>query len=171
VKTQIALATAAEIPRLQAVERRAAALFGTHPQTAALHLPDTPAEWFTRAQRAGLLWAARVGDEPAGFALVEDFGTSLHLEELDVAPEYGRQGIGRRLVRAVAEAAARRGLPVTMCTFTEVPWNAPAYERMGFVRLQDAELSQAHRARMREEAERGLSPGIRVAMRLDPKRR
>jgi predicted N-acetyltransferase YhbS len=164
---EIGLAVSDEIPALQEIERRAASLFRTHPQIASLDLEDTPAELFARSQAAGMLWVARVGGRPVGFALVEDFGTSHHLQELDVAPEYGRQGIGSSLVRKVVEAAAAKGVPVTLCTFSEVPWNAPFYERLGFVRLSPIDLEPALRDRVREETERGVPAEIRVAMRFD----
>ena len=58
---------------------------------------------------------------------------ALHLEELDVLPGHGRQGIGTRLVRALCDGARGRGIAaVTLCTFRDVPWNAPFYERLGF---------------------------------------
>jgi hypothetical protein len=54
---------------------------------------------------------------------------------------------------------------LTLCTFRDVPWNAPFYERMGFRRLATADLTEALRVRMADEAERGLPPEHRVAMR------
>lgn len=167
---EIGLAHPHEIPVLREIETRAADLFLTHPQTADLPMVDAPVSRFVCAQEAGLLWVARVGGKPVGFALVEDFGTSLHLEELDVAPEFGRRGTGRRLVETVIDAAEARGRPVTLCTFRDVPWNAPFYERLGFVRLDDAQLTAALRDRIREETERGLPAETRVAMRFDRRR-
>jgi ribosomal protein S18 acetylase RimI-like enzyme len=166
-QVKIELAEPEDIPVLQEIERKAAILFRTHPQTAALDPEMTPRSWFVSAQRCNMLWVARSGQKPVGFALVEDFGTSLHLEELDVLPEHGRQGIGRSLVQAVCVYATSQGRPVTLCTFSEVPWNAPFYERLGFVRLSPAELSPALRRRIEDEDGRGLPSERRVAMRLD----
>ncbi len=131
----------------------------------------TPRSHYLSALRAGMLLVARSGKDPLGFAIMEDLGTSLHLEELDVDPPHGRQGIGTSLVRAVCQMAEAKGCPVTLCTFSEVPWNAPFYERLGFVRLPTDELSPSLRKRVAEETGRGLSPKIRVAMRFDGTRR
>ncbi len=168
---EIGLARPADIPTLQEIERRAAELFLTHPQTSSLELSMTPRSRYLSALRAGMLLVARSGKAPLGFAIVEDLGASLHLEELDVDPAHGRQGIGTSLVRAVCRMAEARGCPVTLCTFSEVPWNAPFYERQGFVRLSAEELSPSLKQRVAEETGRGLSPMIRVAMRFDGTRR
>jgi GNAT superfamily N-acetyltransferase len=156
-----------EIPALPEIERRACVLFRTVPATA--DLPDylTPVEDFEAAAQAGLLWVARGEDgRPVGFALAEDLGDSLHLEELDVLPEHGRSGIGAALVARVLEAARTRGTPLTLCTFREVPWNAPWYTRLGFRPMAPGELSRSLRARIDEETARGLPAALRVAMIL-----
>ncbi len=168
---EIGLARPADIPVLQDIERRAAELFLTHPQTSSLELSMTPRSHYLSALRAGTLLVARSGEDPIGFAIVEDLGASLHLEELDVDPAHGRQGIGTSLVRAVCGMAEARGCPVTLCTFSEVPWNAPFYERLGFVRLSTDELPPFLKRRIAEETGRGLSQKIRVAMRFDGTRR
>ncbi len=164
---EIDRAISAEITSLQEIERKAAELFCGHPQTASLNLSVTPKLRFRRAEAEGFLWAARLGGKPVGFALAEQFVFSLHLEELDVLPEHGRKGIGRALVRKVCDAAAVRHLPVTLCTFSEVPWNAPYYERLGFVRLTAEQLTPDLRKRMLLEAARGFPTEIRVAMKYD----
>ncbi|WP_020574200.1 GNAT family N-acetyltransferase [Actinopolymorpha alba] len=60
------------------------------------------------------LFIAYVGDEPAGMVTgVElthpDKGTEMFLYELGVREEFRNRGIGRALVRALAEHAAARG--------------------------------------------------------------
>jgi hypothetical protein len=56
---------------------------------------------------------------------------------------------------------------VTLCTFRDVPWNAPFYQRLGFRPLASDELTPALGERMRREAEAGLPLDLRVAMRFD----
>ena len=164
---EIGPARSNEALELQEIERRAGELFRTHKVTAALNPSVTPIERLDRARAEGLLWVARESGRAVGFALVEDTGSAWHLEELDVDPSVGRLGVGRRLVERVAEEAALRDHAVTLTTFAEVPWNAPYYERLGFVRLEDAELDEPLRNRLHEEAARGLALEDRVAMRLD----
>jgi predicted N-acetyltransferase YhbS len=161
------MAKPGDIPALQEIERKAAESFLTHPQTASLVMSMTPRCRYASALRSGMLLVAKSGRVPLGFAMVEDFGTSLHLEELDVDPAHQHRGIGTSLVREVCRMASAKGLPVTLRTFSEVPWNAPFYKKLGFVRLSAEELSPTLKRRVREETVRGLPPGIRVAMRFD----
>ena len=164
----IRLATAEDIPSLPAIERDACALFEQIPATAALPLLLTPLEDFEEAERQGLLWVAVDASGPVGFALGERLDGILHLEELDVLPAYGRQGIGARLVRALCDGARARGIAaVTLCTFRDVPWNAPFYQRLGFRILTEDELTPGLAARVREEDLAGLSRELRVAMRYE----
>ena len=162
----IALAQRDDLPTLQDIERRAAALFRTIPVTANLPADVTPLDRLEHAQRAGLLWVARIGPVPIGFALVEPLGDGLHLEELDVLPEHGRKGVGRALVHEVCRHAQRERRTLSLCTFKDVPWNAPFYVRAGFRAIGAEELWPVLAERIREEAERGLGPDIRVAMRF-----
>ncbi|MGT2426948.1 GNAT family N-acetyltransferase [Amnibacterium kyonggiense] len=90
-----------------------------------------------RARAAGsgfvLVVAESADDEPVGFAhVLEDDGA--HLEQLAVRRTHGRRGLGTALVRAALVEAARRGhRRVTLRTYSDVPWNAPFYARLGFV--------------------------------------
>ena len=56
-----------------------------------------------------------------------------YVEELDVMPEFGRRGLGSRLLAAVCEwAREQRCAAVTLSTFRDVPWNGPFYRKRGF---------------------------------------
>jgi GNAT superfamily N-acetyltransferase len=83
---------------------------------------------------------------------------------VSVLPEFGRRGIGRRLVDAAVEAARERGYrELTLRTFLEVPWNAPFYLTCGFVVTEPA--SAFHQGLVREEERLGLAAlGARVQM-------
>jgi GNAT superfamily N-acetyltransferase len=165
----IRLATTQDVPHLPAIEMAACELFAHCAVTADLPADWTPLEDFCEAQQHGLLWVAVTAQNaPIGFALVERFGATAHLEELDVLPAYGRRGIGAGLVRAVCEwAAAQRLEAVTLTTFREVPWNAPFYQRLGFHVLPPAEWTPLLRARVAEETAHGLPTTLRVVMRYD----
>src|SRR6476620_297685 len=72
------------------------------------HAPDTVLNEITReqdlrdAQSQGRLWVALAGDTPVGFAHVEVLEpNAAHLREIDVHPDHGRRGLGRRLVAEV----------------------------------------------------------------------
>ncbi len=163
-------ATPEDVPRLADIERRACEMFQQFPVTAAMPLHLTPLADFESAQRAGMLWVTREpGGAPIGFALVERLGGEFHLEELDVLPEYGRQGLGTALVRTVCAWVESQGsASLTLCTFREIPWNAPFYARLGFELLSREDLTPSLEERMREEAAHGLAREHRVAMRWRP---
>lgn len=81
---------------------------------------------------------ARVEGQAAGFALFfHNFSTflmrpGLYLEDLFVLPDYRRQGIGRALLRYLAQLAVERGCG--RLEWNVLDWNAPAiafYEQMG----------------------------------------
>lgn len=124
-------------------------------------------EWFRRAHVEGLLWVAADGqDAPVAFALFERLDGGLHLEEVDVHPDHARQGLGARLIDAVAAWARELGhRAITLTTYREVPWNAPYYERIGFRVLPREVWTPALAARVADEARRGLDPARRVVMR------
>jgi len=112
--------------------------------------------------------AADGDDRPVAFALFERLGGVLHLEEIDVHPDHGRQGLGARLIAAAAgEARARGERAITLTTFREVPWNAPYYARLGFRVLPREAWSDAIVERVAHETGEGLDPARRVVMRLD----
>ena len=157
-----------ELPALAELERRAGARFESIPGLADLPEVLAPPEALAAAIARGQLWvAATVADATlVGFAYADVVDGAVHLEELDVLPEWGRHGIGRTLVETVVDDARRRGLPaVTLTTFRDVPWNAPYYARLGFTTVDLGELGPGLRALWTHEEARGLPPALRVVMR------
>jgi len=154
---------------LPEVEVRAAAIFS--PEDIPLHLRSEglAAEFFERAAREGRLWTAvhRSSQVSVGFALATIVDGSAHLLEMDVLPEHARRGLGRALAGEVATWARAQGFPtVTLTTFRHLPWNAPFYRRLGFVEISDSDLSPELAQHLAREAEHGLDPTQRTAMRL-----
>ncbi len=71
---------------------------------------ETHAEEIAEVVRAGGAFLAEDSDEPVGFALAWPQGrNAVKLGDLYVSPEHRGKGIGRALVRAVAELAHSRG--------------------------------------------------------------
>lgn len=118
------------------------------------------------AQASSRLWVASDrNDVPVGFIYARLVDNALFIQELDVMRAYQRRGIGGRLIDAVCQAARERGdRTVTLSTFADVPWNAPYYERLGFRRIERADLSSALREIEAEEAAFGLDTSKRVFM-------
>ena len=161
----IARAEPRHLDALPAIELAAARLLSGHAPRSVLE-ETTSHGTLTDAMKRGLLWVAVKGDSPVGFAHVEMLASDLpHLEEIDVHPDHGRRGLGRRLIRTVCQWATSAGYEhITLTTFRFVPWNMPWYARVGFVELPAAEWRDELRQRVESETARGLDPVRRVAM-------
>ena len=158
-----------DVASLPAIEIAADELFPVEDLPLALRGHATDVEDLEAARVAGRLWVAVDRDDtPVGFAYVEIVDGHAHLEEIDVLPEHGRRGIGRRLVETViAWARASSLCPITLTTFRHLPWNAPFYASLGFEVVGDDTMTPALRAIVANEAKAGLDPRKRVVMRFD----
>ncbi|MDI6412241.1 GNAT family N-acetyltransferase [Streptomyces albus] len=119
---------------------------------------------------AGGLWVVTDGaeDAPVAYALTEPVDGCLHVEQISVHPGHARRGIGRALLAELADRAAADGLPaLTLTTFTDVPWNAPYYARLGFRTLEEDALTPGLRRIREREAAAGLDRWPRVCMRRE----
>lgn len=159
----------ADLAALPEIERGATGRFaqGHAALLAGVRADATSPEDFRHAWRAGLLRVAvDAAGRPVGFALARELAGSLHLDELDVAPEHGRRGVGAALVDAVCDLARERGHErVTLTTFASVPWNAPWYEAQGFRVVDPSDQPEEIRRVVAAEARDGLDPAQRVVMR------
>ena len=120
-------------------------------------------------QRAGAAWVA-VGDDdrPVGYLIAERIDSCLHVEQLSVHPDHGRRGAGGSLLAHLAGVARSEGAAaLTLTTFALVPWNAPYYERRGFRRLDESELTPGLRTVRARETAHGLDRWPRVCMRQE----
>jgi GNAT superfamily N-acetyltransferase len=165
----VRLAAPGEVAALPAIERSAARLFRDSGLRGDFLDRVREVDELDPAQREGRLWVAVSPDgTPVGFALATVLGTAPHLEEIDVHPEHGRQGLGTRLVAAVvAWARARNATALTLSTFRDVPWNAPFYARLGFRMLEPEALGAELRGLVAREAAAGLPVERRCVMRLE----
>jgi ribosomal protein S18 acetylase RimI-like enzyme len=157
-----------EVDRVQEIELAAGQLFadiGMH--DIAAH-PPPGRERLHSYRVAERAWVLDVGGTVAGFVLVDVVDGNSHIEQISVHPEFGRRGLGRRLGDHVAESSRESGrAAVTLTTFRHVAWNAPLYEQWGYRVLAEDERGPELTALVAEEAELGLDPELRVAMRLD----
>lgn len=159
--------TRAELPALQDIERAAGAPFR------GLGMPEIaddepPAlDVLERYRRAGRCWVAvDESDLPAAYLLAEPVDGALHIEQVSVHPRAARRGVGRALLAHAADHAREEGLTaLTLTTFTDVPWNAPYYARLGFRPLPEADLTPGLREIRGAEAAHGLNRWPRVCMR------
>jgi GNAT superfamily N-acetyltransferase len=121
-------------------------------------------DWFHR----GAIWVAGdTEDTIVGFAVAEEIDGQGFLTELDVHPDHGRQGLGRRLIAAVRVWAVEHGYEeMRLTTFADIAWNAPYYARLGFRLLKEHELGPGLLEVRKREAESGLNVARRVFMTL-----
>jgi GNAT superfamily N-acetyltransferase len=151
---------------LPSIERSAAALFRTTPYA---YLADDDLVSAEVDLAHEYVWV--VVDEagqPIAFAIVHLLSELMHLHELDVHPDYARQGLGRRLIATITDWGRARGATaLTLTTFDDVPWNGPDYTRLGFRTLDLTLISPDLQAVRQGEAEAGLPMAHRICMQLD----
>jgi GNAT superfamily N-acetyltransferase len=151
---------------LQRIELAAGQLFHAVGMPAIADAPLPTIEELHGYVRTGRSWVADDDGRPVAFILVELVDGAAHIEQVSVDPAYARRGLGAELIDHVGAWAANRGLAaLTLTTFRNVPWNAPYYARLGFAEMPPAERGPRLTVLMAEEAERGLDPNQRVAMR------
>ena len=154
---------------LPAIERAAADIFPEGMISNEAKDSIMSLEEFEKALAKKHLWVAITADnQPVGFALVtvNVSGKSAMLAELDVDPAHQQKGLGTAMVQTVIKWACQKGFQhLLLTTFSNVPWNAPFYEKMGFRRLSWNELTANLVVILDKEDELGLKN--RVAMQLD----
>lgn len=131
---------AADIFRLQEIERAAAELFRDSELIDIDTMAVIPMADHIASIESGISIGAIVEDRIAGFIMGEMHGEVAYLRELDVDPAYQRRGIGALLVNAYIEAAMKKSAAaVYLSTFRDPPWNAPFYRRLGFTDIARAD--------------------------------
>lgn len=91
-------------------------------------------------------WGGRV----VGGLMLESKPDSIYVHEIQVSPEFQRQGIGTAVIRQVVEQAARRGVAVTLSVVQANFRARELYERLGF----EVESFEAPFFRMRHDCQR-----------------
>lgn len=163
----IRLARSDELAALREVERAAGALFRDVGMDAIADDEPPSVEELAVFQQGGRAWVATDDtDQPVGYLLVDVVDGAAHVEQVSVHPRHARQGLGRTLLETAVLWAQQQGLDaVTLTTFSDVPWNAPYYQHLGFRTLAEAEVSEGLRRIREQEATRGLDAWPRVSMR------
>nr|WP_300338932.1 GNAT family N-acetyltransferase [Actinomyces sp.] len=160
------LASADDLTEICLVERAADAKFADVGLQCVLDAPQSQPEDHAEAQQDGRVIVAEAGSgELVGFARIDVVDGAAHLEQVSVAPSAAGQSIGAALIRAAECWARTHGYDrMTLCTYRDVPWNAPYYQRLGWQPLEDAELGTGLRGLREHEKELGLETAPRLAM-------
>ena len=165
---RIILAGESHLKQIPAIELASTSLFSESDLPQNIRHRVTDARTLREAQRENRLWIAlNSTDQAIGFALADVVDGIAHLAELDVVPEYGRRGIGSRLLGEVRDWAAANGYcALTLVTFRHLAWNAPFYEKFGFFELKKIEPGSGLAGLIEEEAKVGINIRNRIAMKL-----
>jgi GNAT superfamily N-acetyltransferase len=162
----IRLALEGDLPLLPEIERAAGEAFrGLKMDAVADDAPPT-VEDLRRFQSDGRAWIfADEHNSPVAYILVDVIDGRVHIEQVSVQPSHARRGIGRQLIDAVEQWGRADGeVGLSLTTYTEVPWNGPYYERLGFRYLADADIPDSLRAIRAQEALAGLDEWPRAVM-------
>jgi len=156
-----------EVECVRDIERRSASRFlGTDRAWLAEDAPTDAETLIRRIAAEGLQVAEDGHGAPVAFVMFREVDGCGYVEQIDVLPEHAGRRIGAALLASVAATGRSRGWPaLLLSTFKDVPWNAPYYRRLGFVDLDDADLSPALREIRAEHLRRGLDEASRVFMR------
>jgi GNAT superfamily N-acetyltransferase len=168
----IRLAHRPELPAVHEIERRARAAlarraeaFGKGSDAAS---DPRSLEELTVANDDGRLWVAAHDSEIVGFALLSELGLFAHLEELEVLPAHGRQGLGTELLEAACSWAGSRGFSaVTHAGFHDLEWNLPFYLEHGFLEVPASELPPELIEIVRRDRRQRLGSDPRVLLQRD----
>jgi GNAT superfamily N-acetyltransferase len=165
----IKLAGSEHLSAIPAIELAASAMFPEADLPLEVRYLVIENELLQEAQSDARLWVALTDERtPVGFAMAGIIDGGAHLDEMDVMPDFGRQGVGTRLVRTIIDWARLGDYPVlTLITFRHLPWNAPFYERMGFEAMATSELGEELAKLLQEEGDAGIDVHKRVCMKLD----
>ena len=154
-----------DIPLLDAIEAAAGTIFphGSIPEN--ILAERVPYDIFVDAINQGNLLVALGSDQtPVGFAFWQNVEGSALLALIEVHPLHGQKGIGRALVLQIMNQVMKAGFQhLYLTTFANIPWNAPFYQKIGFVLLGEEEQPDFIKDILIEERGKGLSN--RVAMR------
>jgi GNAT superfamily N-acetyltransferase len=115
----------------------------------------------------GRAWVAvDAQDRPIAYLLSSVVDGCAHIDQVSVASAHARRGLGAALIEHLAAIARAEGRPaLTLTAFRDVPWNAPYYERLGFVVVEPAHQGPELAAIVRRESATIPSNARRVAMR------
>ena len=164
----IELAGREHLAAIPAIELAASAMFPETDLPAEIRYLVTEDELLHEAQSEARLWVALTDERtPVGFAMADIIDGGAHVDEMDVMPDFARQGIGTRLVRTLIDWARSCDYPaLTLVTFRHLPWNAPFYEKMGFEAMATSEIGGELASLLQEEGKAGIDVHQRVCMKL-----
>ncbi len=162
-------ATELDADRLQAIERLAGERFREVGLAEVADDEPPSVQELRRQARDGRCWVAVcTAGTPVGYATVSEVDGRAHVDQMSVHPDHQGIGAGRALIEQVRVWALKTGRDaITLTTYSDIPWNRPLYEHLGFRVLDESEIGGQLRAIREAERARGLDLRPRVCMSLD----
>ncbi|WP_228539746.1 GNAT family N-acetyltransferase [Nocardia sp. XZ_19_385] len=166
---KIRQATEADLPVLQDIERAAGKPFADIGMQSVADDDPPSLSTLREFQRVGRAWVRPDdADRPIGYLVLGLVDGNAHIDQVSVDPEYVGQRIGKGLIDHAAAWSKSEGLQaITLTTFTEVPWNGPYYERLGFRYLLPDQETPGLRELRAAESAHGLDRWPRACMRAE----
>lgn len=160
----IRAAVPADIPLLGPIEAAADLLFieAGHPGFSGVISDDDAATGVAE----GRITVAELDETVVGWIKVGRLAGELCVEQISVHPDLHRRGIGSRLMRHVmAKARDANEDSIILDTQSDVPWNRPWYEQLGFEVVPQEEWTEEMADVVTRDTAGGLDWGTRVWMR------
>lgn len=159
------LANTDDIPQIAPLETAAAEVFRTIGMETIAEDEPISEETLLQAVNDHRLWVATEYGTLRAYLLAELLPESLHIEQVTVHPDAAHRGIGAMLIESVAADPRAIALgQITLTSFENVPWNAPYYERIGFVDIAEPQWPSGIAAIVQAERDKGLMAWPRVVM-------
>jgi ribosomal protein S18 acetylase RimI-like enzyme len=161
----IRTAQCSDVPLLEDVENSAIQAFyvlpGFVPMGGAL-----PQDLLHEICDNGQLWVATgADDKPVGFIAASDVDDLLYIEEMSVALEFQKNGIGRDLMNTLIDyAIAAKYMGIGLTTRRDAAWNMPFYKKLGFTETADDLLPVQLLKIIQDERRSSVNPAVRCAM-------
>ncbi|OZS42294.1 GNAT family N-acetyltransferase [Photobacterium sanguinicancri] len=161
-----------DISQMVHVEKESGSVFSAMPVEFLSCLPENlplhSKEFYEQAVRNNGAWLAELDSKIVGFICLDNIEeeSSIHISEFAVDYNYQRKGIGNQLLGFVINFAENENKDLTLTTFSNVPWNANYYRKLGFLTLNVNEQNDRLKSLIEHEIEVGLPEQYRCAMKL-----
>ena len=162
---RIRLASADDVPKVAPLEKAAAELFRSIGMDAVADDAPIADAILLQAVEENRLWVAVEYGVLKAYLLGDFLPQSLHIDQVTVHPDASHRGLGALMIESVSAdpRSKERGL-ITLTSFANVPWNAPYYERIGFLDIAESEWPEGVAEKVAEDQQHGLTLWPRLVM-------
>ncbi len=161
----------------QAIEKDFAALpeiemdagyeFSKYDLSVVAEMPASPLHYYQNLPTGSSVFVAWLDEAIVGFSVCKHVDQEGHLKEVSVLRKHMKKGIGRKLIdKAVIWAKDCGFNTLTLTTYRDIKFNAPLYEKLGFVAFEPDENWPELKAIREEERASGLDVQPRICMKL-----